>query len=57
VKCGHASKGTIEAVDKDDLKTLVKAAETVFESVGWRKVPGGWKCNNCTGIMGRTAKW
>jgi len=57
--CGQESKGKLvsETGDLKDVAELAKARDAVFESIGWRKVPGGWKCTNCTGIKGRTARW
>ena len=59
IGCGHTSRGKLmnETSKPMDLEELRKARDTVFEAIGWRKVPGGWKCNNCTGIRGATAKW
>lgn len=62
IGCGHRSKGKYfsERSDKNDSKEITdlkQGRDTLFEALGFRKVPGGWKCNNCTGIKGRTAHW
>ena len=57
IGCGQSSKGTLHSANKKQLAEMRKSRDAVFESVGWRKVPGGWKCNNCTGIKGITSRW
>lgn len=57
IGCGQRSKGKYFSYKNDpkEVAELQKARDAIFEELGWRKVPGGWKCNNCTGIRGRTA--
>lgn len=57
IGCGQKSKGKFQGFSPSEIEEAKKSRDSVFESLGWRKVPGGWKCTNCTGIRGGTAKW
>lgn len=63
IGCGHTTNGkffTDSKSTENDKKTILdlrRGRDNTLEAVGYRKVPGGWKCNNCTGIKGIAGKW